>query len=222
MHLTDLHYFQTIARAGNITGAARRLGVRQPTLTLALQRLEAELGTMLFLRDRSGVTLTITGKAFLQCVIEVLTLLNAGVQHVQGLETEERGSFILGLPVAVGSCFLPIFFPTYLRDAPYIELSLWTGTSQAVPQAVLARDIDVGLGVNPTPHPELVLTQLFYDATAFFVTASPPEGPLADAAAVHTLSADWEMACARLRDGPLVYVTYMPQAHALRERLGAA
>jgi DNA-binding transcriptional LysR family regulator len=30
------------------------------------------------------------------------------------------------------------------------------------------------------------------------------------------------MACARLRDGPLVYVTYRPQAHALRERLGAA
>jgi hypothetical protein len=33
MHLTDLRYFQTIARAGNITSAARRLGVRQPTLT---------------------------------------------------------------------------------------------------------------------------------------------------------------------------------------------
>src|SRR5918992_4799729 len=171
MHLTDLQYFQAIARCGNLTSAARQLGVQQPTLTVALQRLEAEVGTTLFLRDRTGVTLTSTGKAFLQYVTEALTLLHVGVQHVQGLETEERGSFILGFPAALGSYFLPAFFPAFLREAPRIELSLWTGTSQAVQQAIMARDVHFGPVVNPTPHPELVLTRLFHDATDFFVTA---------------------------------------------------
>lgn len=80
-----------------------------------------------------------------------------------------------------------------------------------------------GRVVNPTPHPELVLTQLFHDATDFFVTtASQQATQTTDAAASPPLSADWQTACARLRAGPLVYVPYMPQADALRERLGAA
>jgi DNA-binding transcriptional LysR family regulator len=223
MHLTDLHYFQTIARLGNITHAARLLGVQQPTLTVALRRLEAEVGTTLFLRDRSGVTLTSTGKAFLQYVTEALALLDAGVQHVQGLETEDIGSFILGFPVALGSYFLPAFFPAFLREAPRIALSLWTGSSQAVEQALLVRDIHFGLVVNPTPHPDLVLTQLFHDATDFFVTAvSPPAMQTTDVEASPSFTADWDTACARLRAGPLVYVSYMLQAHTLCERLGAA
>jgi DNA-binding transcriptional LysR family regulator len=223
MQLNDLQYFQTIARCGNITGAAHLLGVRQPTLTVALHRLEAEVGTTLFLRDRSGVTLTSTGKAFLQYVTEALALLNVGVQHVQGLETEERGSFILGFPVALGSYFLPAFFPAFLREAPHIELSLWTGTSHAVQQALLARDVHFGMVVNPTPHPELVLTQLFHDATDFFVTTQAQHATQApEAGASLPRAADWDIACARLRTGPLVYVSYMPQAQALRERLGTA
>jgi DNA-binding transcriptional LysR family regulator len=207
----------------SITNAARILGVAQPTLTIALQRLEAEIGTTLFLRDRSGVTLTSTGKAFLQCVTEALTLLNVGVQHVQGLETEDRGSFILGFPVTLGSYFLPPFLPAFLREAPRIELSLWTGPSYAVQQAVLARDIHFGLVVNPTLHPELVLTRLFHDATDLFVTSgSQREMHTAGTIASHPAAVDWEAACTRLRAGPLVYVSYMPQAQALRERLGAA
>ncbi len=223
MHLTDLHYFQTIARCGNLTSAARLLGVRQPTLTVAMQRLEAEVGTMLLLRDRSGVTLTSTGKAFMQYVTEALTLLDVGRQYVQGLETDEVGSFILGVPMAVGSYFLPAFFRTFLPDAPRITLSLWTGSSQATERALLARDIHFGLVVNPTPHPELVLTPLFHDATDVFVTTvPPPEAQDTDTETSPPPATDWETACARLRAGPLVYVSYMPQAHALRERLGAA
>jgi DNA-binding transcriptional LysR family regulator len=223
MHLTDLYYFQTIARCGNITSAARLLRMQQPTLTVAMQRLEAEVGTTLLLRDRSGVSLTSTGKAFLHYVSEALALLEAGKQYVQGLETDDVGHFTLGIPAALGSYFLPTFFPTFLLATPRIELSLWTGTSEAVQQAVLMRDVHFGLVVNPTRHPELVLTELFHDATDLFVTA---EGqvvtPGIDPARAASRQTDWQIACARLRAGPLVYVSYMPQAHALRERLGAA
>jgi hypothetical protein len=59
---------ETGARCGNLTGAARLLRVRQPTLSISMQRLEAEVGTTRLVRDRSGVTLTSTGKTFLQYV----------------------------------------------------------------------------------------------------------------------------------------------------------
>jgi DNA-binding transcriptional LysR family regulator len=223
MHLTDLHYFQTIARCRNLTNAARLLRVRQPTLTVAMQRLEAEVGTTLLLRDRSGVTLTSTGKVFLHYVTEALALLDTGKQYVQGLETDDVGSFTLGVPAALGSYFLPAFFLAFCQEAPRIELSLWTGASQAVQQAVLTRDVHFGLVVNPTRHPELVLTRLFHDATDLFVTAAAQaETQGTEATAAPPRPTDWQMACARLLAGPLVYVSSMPQAHALRERLGAA
>jgi DNA-binding transcriptional LysR family regulator len=222
MHLTDLQYFQTIARCENLTSAARQLGVQQPTLTVALQRLEAEVGTTLFLRDRTGVTLTSTGKAFLQYVTEALTLLHVGVQHVQGLESDEVGSFILGVPMALGSYFLPPFLLAWLRAFPRIEVSLWTGTSLGTVQALLARDIHFGLVINPPPHPELVLTELYPDATDFFVAGPPrPAAQPTETLASPPVAMNWETACARLRAGPLVYVTYMAQVHTLRQRLGA-
>jgi DNA-binding transcriptional LysR family regulator len=125
--------------------------------------------------------------------------------------------------MALGSYFLPTFLLAFLQEAPRIELSWWTGCSQATQQALLARDIHFGLLINPTPHPELVLTRLFHEATDFFVSAGPPqETQPTDVVASQPSSVDWETACARLRTGPLVYVSYMPQAHALRERLGAA
>jgi|SRR5215831_18562745 len=222
VHLTDLHYFQTIARCENLTSAARQLGVQQPTLTVALQRLEAEVGTTLFLRDRTGVTLTSTGKAFLQYVTEALTSLHIGVQHVQGLESDEVGSFVLGVPMALGSYFLPPFLHAFLRDSPRLEVSLWTGTSLSTVQALLARDIHFGLVINPPAHPELVLTELYHDATDFFVAGPPrPAAQPTETRASPPVAMDWETACARLRAGPLVYVTYMAQAHTLRQRLGA-
>lgn len=222
MHLTHLHYFRAIARCGNLTHAARLLGVQQSTLSVAMQRLEAEMGTTLFLRDRSGVTLTSTGRSWLPYVTEALALLDAGAEQVQGLETEDVGSFVLGVPMALGSSFLPAFLRAFQQEAPRLALSLWTGTSLATVQALLARDLHFGLVINPPPHPELVLTELDHAATDFFVAGPPPPA----AHPTETLASppgalDWETACARLRAGPLVYVTYMAQAHTLRQRLGA-
>jgi DNA-binding transcriptional LysR family regulator len=208
-------------RCGNITTAARQLGVQQPTLTVALQRLEAAVVSPLFLRDRSGVTLASTGRELWHDVTEALQLLALGVQPVQGLETEAVGSFTLGVTVALGSYFLPVFFAAFALACPRITRSLWTGTSPAVPQAVLTRDMDVGLAVNPTPHPELVLLQVFADATALFALA-PAQDPTGHApGTTERLTPDWETACARLRTGPLDEVADMPQAQTLWERLGA-
>jgi DNA-binding transcriptional LysR family regulator len=98
-----------------------------------------------------------------------------------------------------------------------VTLSLWAGPSQAVQQAVLSRDVHFGLIANPAPHPDLVLVKLFYDATDIFVARQPQPGALA----THQPMA-WEEACARLRAGPLVYVSYTTRAAELFTRLGDA
>jgi DNA-binding transcriptional LysR family regulator len=217
MNVATLYYFQTTARCGNITSAAKALGVQQPSLSVAIRRLEGELGTTLLRRERDGVTLTSTGKEFLHYVTEALALLDLAKQRIHGLEHDEVGSFVLGCPNALGAYFLPPFFAEFLPTAPHVTLSLWAGPSQTVQQAVLNRDIHFGLIANPVPHPDLVLVKLFYDATDIFVARQLQHGDQA----THQ-SLDWEEACARLRAGPLVYVSYTARAAELLARLGDA
>jgi LysR family hca operon transcriptional activator len=62
---THLRYFVTVADEGQLTRAARKLGVAQPALSQAIAQLEAELGLQLLQRHARGVSLTSDGEAFL-------------------------------------------------------------------------------------------------------------------------------------------------------------
>ena len=66
MELRQLQYFQLASRLKNITQAARRLKVSQPNITVAIKKLEAELGVLLFDRSQKQLTLTPEGAVFLR------------------------------------------------------------------------------------------------------------------------------------------------------------
>ncbi len=211
MDLNHLRYLQTIAQCGSLTKAAQKLHITQPSLSVAVLHLEERFQTTLLLRDRSGVSLTATGQALLGCADEVLNLLTETEQRIQGLQAEEAGSFTIGCHESLGAYFLPGFMLGFLKEAPRITLSLWNGTSAAVQQAVLGREVHFGLVVNPLPHPDLVLVELFHDAVDVFVAAAsaPPQDDLA-------------LAQERLKQGPLIYAGRVAQCRDLMDRLAAA
>lgn len=202
-----LRSFQEVARRGSITAAARALGVSQPTLTASMQRLERDLGTTLLLRGRAGVTVTDTGRALVREAEEIFEVVARAEQRVRGLEEGERGRFVIGCHESLGAYFLPAFMRAFLREAPGIDLVLWNGASAAVRDAVIARDVHFGLVVNPTPHPDLVLREMFEDAVDFFSTE-----PTA-----RSLSAAHD----RVRRGPLVHASRVGESRSLIATLEA-
>jgi DNA-binding transcriptional LysR family regulator len=207
MEPTHLRYFVAVAECGSFTGGARRLGIAQPTVTVAMKRLEAELGTPLLYRGRNGVSLTAAGVELKHLAMEILALSERAADRVRGLQSEERGRFVIGCPETLGAYFLPAFMRAFIRESPSIELSLWNGASRAVAQAVIDRTAHLGLVVNPLPHPELVLLELFGDTTDLLVARdSAPSGRAA--------------AAERLRRGPLVYVAQLPQSEEMLRVLG--
>src|SRR5262249_19541175 len=139
MDLRDLRYFIAIASSGSMTAAAKALRVAQPTLTVAMQSLEEELGTLLLVRERNGVRLTVTGQELLGHANEVLRLLESAEQRIKGLERADEGSFILGCHESLGAYFLPDFMARFLREYPRIELLISNETSSQVRDSVVER-----------------------------------------------------------------------------------
>ncbi len=207
MDLTQLKYFQAIAQSGSMSAAARVLRVSQPSLTVAVQNLETELKTTLFLRDRRGVTLTDSGRTLLEHASVVFETLRNAEELISGVEGQEVGRFVVGCHESLGAYFLPGFMANYLKRSPRVEVALWNGSSMGVRDAVVQRDVHFGLVVNPTPHPDLVLVELFPDAVDFFVAAAEPE------------PASLAEARARVAAGPLIYAGRVTQMQELVAQL---
>jgi DNA-binding transcriptional LysR family regulator len=138
----------------------------------------------------------------------MLSLYEEAEQRVRGLEETEVGHFVVGCPDVLGTYFLPSLMRRFLAEAPGIELSLWNGTSRRVQEAVVERVAHFGLVVNPLPHPELVLLELFHNVTALCATREAhPKGRRGRADE------------ARLVEGPLVLVEELPQSQEVLRKL---
>lgn len=209
MELQNLRYFHAIARHGSMGKAARALRVSQPSLTVAMRNLEEELGTTLLVRDHQGVSLTATGKELLASTEEIFTLLESTRQRIHGMQTDEGGRFVLGCHESLGAYFLPGFLRHVASRAPRLELSLWNGTSRAVTEAVINRDVHFGLAVNAQPHEDLVLVPLFHDAMDVVVSTALMPHPLDEAGAL-TL----------LHESQVIHAARVTQCQELLEQLG--
>ncbi len=158
-----LRYFKVAAQIGNMSRAAGDLHISQPTLTVAIKKLEEELKVILFERSKKGITLTASG---VQVYNQVETLLQSweSLKREAGNTSEEvRGTIRLGVHVSVGCYFLPLFMPELLKKHPLLQIQLKHDLSRGVLQSILSNQIDVGLVMNPESHPGLIVKEVAQD-----------------------------------------------------------
>lgn len=165
----DLIYFVAIAEAGSLTAAASKLGVAQPSLTLAMQRLESDLDAKLFERTQRGIRLTAAGDRVLQAGRALKESWQEIRNQVHETQHEVAGRVLLGCHAAVATYVLPAIVPALQKKFPAVELILRHDLSRHLTTAIVERDIDVGLVINPIRHPDLVLRPLLTDEVGFWV-----------------------------------------------------
>jgi len=164
----DLTYFLEVSQAGNLTLAANRLGISQPSLTLAMQRLEQSVGTTLLIRGRQGVKLTKAGERLLSETRQLMSRWEELKGRTLSAMNEVRGRFTLGCHPSVARYSLPLFLPALLAQHSDLEVTLHHELSRAITQKVLELELDLGVVVNPIPHPDLVMKSVAKDVVTLW------------------------------------------------------
>ena len=96
MEIRVLRYFVTMAREGNMTRAAERLFVTQPTLSKQLKDLEEELGRKLYERTNYSIRLTDAGMLLRKRAEDILALVDKTEEEFRALNDLDSGSGSIG------------------------------------------------------------------------------------------------------------------------------
>ncbi|MBI1296654.1 LysR family transcriptional regulator [bacterium] len=152
LNLHKLNIFATIAEAGSFTAAAEQLYLTQSAVSQHVRDLEAQLGTELFVRGRSGATLTPAGETLLGYVERVLWLLAEAESAVTDVTHLSEGQLHLGATSTAAVYLLPQWVRNFRRDYPSLRVSLQTESADAIVQALLADQIDLGFVEGAWPE----------------------------------------------------------------------
>lgn len=145
MDLRQLRYFNALAETLNFHRAAERLHISQPPLTVAIRKLEDELGVALFERDPRGVRLTTAGLAAVGPAREALAAADKVREAVRQGAAGLRGRLSIGfIGSAIGE-LLPRMVTPFRQAYPEVELALEEMNSVEIVRAIAARRLDIGL-----------------------------------------------------------------------------
>jgi len=177
MELRQLRYFITLAETRNFRRAAERLHMSQPPLTVAIRKLEQELGAPLFERGTRGVTLTPAGRAAVDAARATLAQAERFREAAREGATGARGRLTVGYVGSATFELLPRIVPEYRRRYPAVDLVLEEMTSVDIARGLIAGTLDVGLLRLPLMEVAAIDAQVI-DADELHA-ALPAHSPLA-------------------------------------------
>jgi len=154
MDAGDLRIFEAVARLGGMNRAATELHTVQSNVTARIRDLEAELGTPLFERHSRGVSLTPAGRRLLPYAGRVRDTLDEARRAVRDDGTP-GGPLVIGSLETTAALRLSPVLAAYARKHPAVDVTLRTGTSAELVDAVLARRLEGAFVCGPVDHPEL-------------------------------------------------------------------
>ncbi|MFZ2989261.1 LysR family transcriptional regulator, partial [Ideonella sp.] len=176
MTLTELRYIVAVARERHFGRAAEACHVSQPTLSVAIKKLEEELDVKIFERGSSEVSLTDLGAAIVRQAQSV-------IEQAQGIrEIAKRGKDPLAGPLRLGIIYTigPYLLPSLVRNAieltPQMPLMLQENFTAKLLDMLRTGELDCAIMAEPFPDAGLAVAPLYDEP---FVVAVPASHPLA-------------------------------------------
>lgn len=160
MELRQLKYFQAVSQLGSVTRAAEQCHVAQPAISIAIQKLEEELGVQLFDRYQKKIVLTTVGHIFLRRVDDILDRVSNSVKEMDDYRKLQRGAIRIGIPPMLGAFLFPFIFSKFQKEHPDIELSVIEEGTLTIKALLEQGELDVGIIMISDVSPHLETTPI--------------------------------------------------------------
>ena len=176
MTLTELRYLVAVARERHFGRAAEACFVSQPTLSVAIKKLEEELEVKLFERGGAEVTVTPLGEDIVRQAQAVLEQAAAIKQIAQRGKDPLAGPLRLGIIYTIGPYLLPELVREVIERSPQMPLLLQENFTVKLLEMLRSGELDCAILAEPFPDTGLAIAPLYDEP---FMAAVPAAHPLA-------------------------------------------
>ncbi len=170
----EMKYIYMVYQKGSFSKAAQALYMTQPALSIAVQRVEAQIGMPLFRRDRQPLELTEAGKLYIEKIRQMEILEQELEQQLQDLSQLKTGTLRLGGSHYFNSYVLPPVLAQYQSRWPGVRLELTEGGSARLLTLLEERQIDLTFHCMPAPRERLHRIPAFRDTILLAVPRDFP------------------------------------------------
>ncbi len=179
MTLTQLGYIVAVDKFKNFGQAATSCHVTQPTLSMQIQKLEDEIGLLLFDRSEQPIKTTKAGEHLIQQAKVVLREASKFDELVIEEKDETRGEIRLGVIPTLAPYLIPLFIKDFIKQNPNLRIVIEELQTSQILQKLDDSELDLALLVTPIDHAGLKSEPLFYEPFYAYVSEKSPLNKLA-------------------------------------------
>lgn len=177
MTITQLQYVLAVAEYKNFTLAAEKSFVTQPTLSMQVQKLEDELGVLIFDRSKKPISITEVGK---KIVAQGKNIVNEA-SRIKDIVDQEKGfiggEFTLGIIPTIMPTLLPMFLKAFIKKYPKVNLIIKEQNTDTLIKNLQEGHLDAAIAATPLEVDDIKERPLYYEP---FVGYVPKDHRLAD------------------------------------------
>lgn len=169
-HLSQYRIFYAVAKAGNISRAAKELFISQPAISKSISKLEESLGVILFTRGSRGVQLTAEGQVLFTHVSNAFDTLSRGENELKRVSTFNIGQLKIGVSNTLCKYLLLPCLKNFVVEYPHVKILIDSQDTAKTISMLEMQQLDIGLVAEPKNRRNLSFLPILEIADAFVCT----------------------------------------------------
>lgn len=171
-NLSQYRIFYAVAKAGNISKAAKELYISQPAISKSISKLEDSLNTTLFTRNSRGVQLTEEGQVLFEHTQAAFEELNIGEQELKRIREFNLGHIRIGVSNTLCRFIMVTYLKGFIEKYPHIKITIESQSTTHTLTMLEQQRIDIGLVAEPKSQKNLVFLPVMDIEDIFVATPS--------------------------------------------------
>ncbi|MEB7756421.1 LysR family transcriptional regulator [Staphylococcus xylosus] len=145
MNFRDLEVIKILDDERNITSAATKLYISQPSLSYKINTLEQELGVPLLIRSKKGIRFTAQGSHLVDYAKKTLNGFNKMKDYLRSIDNEDEGVIRLGVSQNLARYDLPELLSSFTDDFQKVQFKIVTSWSQSIYKLIESNEVSLAI-----------------------------------------------------------------------------